>query len=290
MDNQEIINRIIEDADKLFQQKKYNEAYHSYEQSFPLISSLNIKSKRANSIGSITGWTAGLITGGLGIEDIFIIPIVSKVISTKLGSDENFVSAALSSTLLRQIYCLINSNSLIRYLEKKSVIQKFALLISSVNDDKIYHKISKLYFPDNFTESILDNADAILNPEYYLLDQLNYIQSKSEEIFYLLHIYLQKIGNQSELNSRLFSTFDNSKERSQQNNNDINTDYKDDSYYYEILGLREGATNEEIKKAYYDLMKKYHPDNFDTLSDEYKELAKRKAQLINEAYSYLMKK
>ena len=30
--------------------------------------------------------------------------------------------------------------------------------------------------------------------------------------------------------------------------------------YYEVLGLQKGATDAEIKKAYRQLAKKYHPD------------------------------
>ena len=30
---------------------------------------------------------------------------------------------------------------------------------------------------------------------------------------------------------------------------------------YKVLGVNEGATNEEIRAAYLSLVKKYHPDN-----------------------------
>ncbi len=51
--------------------------------------------------------------------------------------------------------------------------------------------------------------------------------------------------------------------------------------YYSILGLKKGATLEEIKKAYKELAKKYHPD----VSKE--DGAEKKFKEINEAYSVL---
>jgi len=51
--------------------------------------------------------------------------------------------------------------------------------------------------------------------------------------------------------------------------------------YYEVLGLKKGASPDEIKKAYKDLAKKYHPD----VSKE--EHAEKKFKEINEAYSVL---
>ncbi|GIM30690.1 molecular chaperone DnaJ [Clostridium polyendosporum] len=57
---------------------------------------------------------------------------------------------------------------------------------------------------------------------------------------------------------------------------------------YETLGLKEGATQEEIKKAYRELAKKYHPDQYG--NNPLRDLAENKMREINEAYDYLMKK
>lgn len=56
---------------------------------------------------------------------------------------------------------------------------------------------------------------------------------------------------------------------------------------YEILGIPDNADDETIKRAYRDLVKKYHPDNFkdNPLAD----LANEKLQKINEAYDMLTK-
>ncbi|MDP4089574.1 MAG: DnaJ domain-containing protein [Bacillota bacterium] len=56
---------------------------------------------------------------------------------------------------------------------------------------------------------------------------------------------------------------------------------------YEVLGVREGSSREEIKKAYRELAKKYHPDQFG--ANPLKDLAEEKMIEINEAYEYLMK-
>jgi len=56
---------------------------------------------------------------------------------------------------------------------------------------------------------------------------------------------------------------------------------------YEILGVREGATEQEIKKAYREQVKKYHPDQYQ--DNPLSELAEEKLKELNEAYDYLMK-
>ena len=56
---------------------------------------------------------------------------------------------------------------------------------------------------------------------------------------------------------------------------------------YQVLGVPSTATDEEVKKAYRNLAKKYHPDNYhdDPLAD----LAQEKMKEINEAYDAIVR-
>jgi hypothetical protein len=54
---------------------------------------------------------------------------------------------------------------------------------------------------------------------------------------------------------------------------------------FEILGLRPGASGDEIKSAYRDAIKQYHPDYVVNLGPELREVAERKTKELNAAYS-----
>lgn len=56
---------------------------------------------------------------------------------------------------------------------------------------------------------------------------------------------------------------------------------------FEVLGIRPGATIDQIKAAYRIKIKEYHPDQVERLGPELRELAKRKTQEINRAFEML---
>ncbi|MFP4348643.1 MAG: DnaJ domain-containing protein [Thermodesulfobacteriota bacterium] len=57
---------------------------------------------------------------------------------------------------------------------------------------------------------------------------------------------------------------------------------------YSVLGVRPGASSEEIKHAYRELANKYHPDKVAHLGEDFQTLAEDRFKEIQEAYQTLM--
>ena len=56
---------------------------------------------------------------------------------------------------------------------------------------------------------------------------------------------------------------------------------------YSVLGVSQNASDEEVKKAYRELARKYHPDNYQ--NNPLADLAEEKMKEINEAYDAITK-
>ena len=56
---------------------------------------------------------------------------------------------------------------------------------------------------------------------------------------------------------------------------------------YSVLGVKSDASDQEIKKAYRELARKYHPDNY--IDNPLADLAEEKMKEINEAYEAIQK-
>lgn len=56
---------------------------------------------------------------------------------------------------------------------------------------------------------------------------------------------------------------------------------------YKVLGVSRDATDDEIKKAYRELARKYHPDNY--VNNPLSDLVQEKMKEINEAYEEIQK-
>jgi DnaJ-domain-containing protein 1 len=55
----------------------------------------------------------------------------------------------------------------------------------------------------------------------------------------------------------------------------------------EVLQVNRGTSKDEMKVAYYRLLKQYHPDKVSHLGKEFQKMAEEKTQIINRAYEIL---
>lgn len=65
--------------------------------------------------------------------------------------------------------------------------------------------------------------------------------------------------------------------------------YKTTDSAYKILEIEKNASNEEIKKAYRNMAKKYHPDKVIHLGKEHQKGAEEKFKQVQEAYEQIQK-
>jgi DnaJ like chaperone protein len=56
---------------------------------------------------------------------------------------------------------------------------------------------------------------------------------------------------------------------------------------YELLGVSQGCTPEELARAYHRKVSEWHPDKLDTMAQELRDYATRRTARINEAYDRL---
>ena len=58
---------------------------------------------------------------------------------------------------------------------------------------------------------------------------------------------------------------------------------------YKILEITSDASNDEVKKAYRNMAKKYHPDKVSYLGEDFKKAANEKFRKLNDAYEQIKK-
>jgi DnaJ like chaperone protein len=59
--------------------------------------------------------------------------------------------------------------------------------------------------------------------------------------------------------------------------------------WFEVLGVLPTASVDEIKSAYRELARQYHPDRVDGFGKEFREIAERRMKQLNAAYDYALR-
>lgn len=202
-------------------------------------------SRKVRILNIIINYIASLFSAYLGIE--IFLPMITGILKS-MGILENTYSE-LVITHIESIDNIINIVFLII----------ISVIIYRIRINFIDEKFNLSYYIEKEFE---DNYNT--DEKYYRNDNNSFEYDDEDHEFYK-NYYTKEYQNR------------NYNYRQEEQNN--STYIKD---YYNILGINKHATQEEIRKAYYKLMAKYHPDK-NKNSDNSNTITK----LINEAYEVL---
>lgn len=161
--------------------------------------------------------------------------------------------------------------------QRKKAIEVFSLEKDNINNFEQHCKVIYKQYGNN-----KDAINYILN----FLFKLALIDEKfSSEEEILLNQAINIFGIKCE------SYEEYKKRKNKEERKNTYTEYDTCFYNYcEILGVDENADFSEIKRAYRELVFKYHPDKFSHLGEEYIKISQEQMKKINEAYDYFKNK
>lgn len=221
-----------------------------------------------------------------------------------------------SDKWMSDFWIKVNSNAIPLYSRFNREIEKiFILSIEKIKKKEIKKDLRQniQFFDGNKFFDFLfnisqENVPLISNlypTENKTWDELSQNQQKSfceninVEYVEFERLWKYPIGQQSKIIVSMQTTGKNGRKRTpneeQDQKREQRKEYRSDQSnsilqkFYDILEIDENATASQIKKAYKELIKFYHPDKFETKSVEDKKRALSKAKKITEAYEELQK-
>ena len=144
---------------------------------------------------------------------------------------------------------------------------------------KIFNDIKNRPFPS--VRSICLQIDKNVNHSGRLIivQFLFSIAASDDELLDVEVNLIKKISNYLHINEYDFQSV---KSMYLSQSYDVDNDYK-------ILEISKSSSNEDVKKAYRKMAKKYHPDKLQNVSEDIIRMAQEKFNKVNQAYERIMK-
>jgi hypothetical protein len=162
-----------------------------------------------------------------------------------------------------------------KYLEKISASNTYTSYYKYLSD--YYHyELNKLKYSDLLQKPANTGDYDSLKDKYNSLVRDYNIQKNRNKTLFSDNQYLKNSLESMQINFQMQQLLNKSQGKKQLSN-------------HEILGLKNNASQADIKKAFKELSKKYHPDTNHNLLDHQLDLINKKYIEIKNAYEYLRK-
>ncbi len=256
---------------------------------------------------------------------LFFIIIVVIILSSLFGSKAKTKSYDSSETntpkgeeeLLNHLMCVV------AYLMKQDNIAKvceleevkiFLKRFFPTKDPNIPLQQLRIYLRSNLTEFQVNNSCRILNRHFnyeskLLIVQLLFKIAASDGGIDIKEMrFINYVASYLRISQADYNNIGSNFHYRHSNTNNNNDNYSESNYYYggsnsnsrsngnvniyenyKILGVTPYATDKEIKQAFREKAKIFHPDKYVNKTEAEKEKAKEKFQELNNAYEAICK-
>lgn len=239
-----------------------------------------------NLIGIVLGWSVGGPIGAL-IGLIIANKLDPRKASVQNKTDIFYISFAGLLALLTKADGIIDGRE--KDVVRKYIAQYFPTHRQSILS--IYEKaLNENYDEDRLLQNVTPFFDANNRLAFIdLMFKISFADNKLDDReLSLIKKTARYFGiSDYEVESIKVQNMNTEKAGSRRSAGNFSSSSISKSDAYKILGIPAGSSRDEIRTAYHNLIKQYHPDKFEHLGTEFKDIAGKKTELLNAAYHIL---
>lgn len=290
---------LLRRADLLFDQERAEDAFAQYDEvAQHILEKLN-QSRNVRRYAKGAGWAAALLTGGFGLEDFLIVPLVNKAVQNLLGVNLEQALDTLRYVLSQKLLLLQTSREVYFSTSSAAVLADFLvayrLLDDAKDNESQWRKLSAVINPFDpethvvgsermHTEeealSLLEGLVGRNTPSGQYLDGLLFLHLLSHE-YRSTSLYHTLRRQYPELEA-----FGGMHRKVAPQEEAVRDERQRELYYAELLGLSGKVTLDDIKRAFRRKIKEFHPDRFAQANYAEQQRAEHISRELLEAFAY----
>ena len=315
----------VNQAENLYDAEHYEAAYRAYGEVVDLILDRLQETRRIRRVSKGAGWAMALLTGGFGVEDIVIVPLVNKALLRLLGLNLDDLLDVLLQCVTIRLTILGLSKKILARTAIEDVLSDFLLAYKLADQEgprQTLKAVFELVDPFSDPSSVSGEEKALAGEELQRV-LMKEVQKPGQRVQFVngqFFIYLLSVGaEQSTLYQILregreheeASFFEEQREPeptpepepAQPHHGKTHTHARQAraedraarqamgkaQYYGRVLGVKGRVTRRDIKRRYRVLLKQYHPDKFQDADPKTQQMAEARTRDIIEAFAFFKK-
>lgn len=297
------VHTLLRRADTLFGQERAQEAFAQYDEVARHILEKLRQGRNVRRVAKGAGWATALLTGGFGLEDFLIVPLVNKAVQNLLGVNLEQALDTLRYALSQKLLLVESSREVYFSTPSATILADFLvayrLLDDAQDQESQWRKLSAVINPFDPDTHVV-GAESTYSEDEVLTLLEGLVGRNTREGQYLDGLLFLYLLSKEYQHSSLFRSlrrlypeleaFGGLHHKTIPREEAANDERQRERHYANLLGLSGKVTLEDIKQAFRRKIKEFHPDRFAQDSYEQQQRAQRISRELIEAMAYFKAK